>query len=117
MEIATMVIMNRYWYDFLTVAWVVAFFLIEMLLLFRNSLLGWAMTSKCLVLAVVFTWAIDNPPPLLPEHITIEAVAIRLLLIVDLGVVIAILIWMRMRRLTVVMGKEGDDHKKSIVIQ
>ena len=106
---ATLVVYGRYWYDFLTIAWLVAFFLIEMLLLFRNTLIGWAMTAKCLVLSGVFYWACVNPPPLQPENITIVTAAIRAVLISVLGVVIAILIVMRIRNLTVVVGSAGQN--------
>lgn len=110
MTLATLVVYGRYWYDFLTFAWVIAFFLTEMVLLFRNSLLGWAMTAKCLVLAAVFAYAILQPPArLAPEDVTLGAVAIRVALIVVLGAVIAILIAMRLRRETVVVGHVGTN--------
>jgi hypothetical protein len=105
----TLIIYGRYWYDFLTIAWVMSFFLIEMVLLFRNSLLGWSMTVKCLVLAGVFLFSLVNPPDHLPpEDITIAAVLIRLLLIVVLGWVIVILAVMRLRRITIwFVSREG----------
>lgn len=104
---ATLVTYGRWWYDFLTIAWIVGFFLTEMLLLFRNTLIGWAMTFKCLTLAGVFGYALFNPPPLMPESVTIEAVIIRCVLIGVLGVVITILVVMRLRRLTVVVGRQS----------
>lgn len=106
---ATLVVYGRYWYDFLTVSSVIAFFLIEMVLLFRNSLLGWGMTAKCLVLAGERTYVITHPPPLLSEDVTFESVTIRVGLIAVLGVVIVILIAMRLRRETVVVGHVGTD--------
>lgn len=105
---ATLVVFGRYWYDFLVVSWVVGFFLIECLLLFRSTIIGWAMTAKCLVLAGVFAWALFNPPPLMHESITIEKAGIYSVLIVVLGAVIGILIWMRIMRMVVIVGK-GDD--------
>jgi hypothetical protein len=108
MTIATLIVYGRYWYDFLAIAWIVGFFLIEMLLLFRSSLIGWAMTMKCLVLAGVFGWAMMNPPPLVTESVTQEKVVTYTLLITVLGYVIFVLLWMRYRRLTVVVGKLGD---------
>jgi hypothetical protein len=107
-EPATLVVYGRWWYDTLTIGWIVGFFLIEMLLLFRNSLIGWAMTIKCLTLAGVFGYALVNPGPLLPEHVTIEKVVTYAILIGVLGFVILVLIAMRLRRLTVVVGREGD---------
>lgn len=107
-EPATLVVYGRWWYDFLAVAWIVGFFLVEMLLLFRNSLLGWAMTIKCLTLAGVFFYALSHPAPLLPEEITIEKVLTYSILIGVLGGVILILVTMRLRRLTVVVGREGE---------
>lgn len=110
MTLATLIIDGRWWYDWLTIAWVVGFFLIEMVLLFRNSLLGWAMTAKCLTLAGVFFWSLQHPPPvLLPEEVTLETVTVRGTLIVVLGVVIVILLYMRLKRLTVVVGRAGDE--------
>ena len=106
--LATAVWYGRYWYDFLTIVWVVGFFLLEMMLLFRNTLIGWAMTFKCLALAGVFFYACAHPPPLQPEDISIETASIRAVLIGVLGFVIAILITMRLRRLTVVVGREGE---------
>lgn len=105
---ASLIVYGRYWYDFFTLAWVVGFFLIEMLLLFRNSVLGWAMTAKCIVLAVVFSYAIVHPAyPLPPEEVTFGAVAVRLLLVAVLGFVIAVLLWMRWRRQTIIVGRKG----------
>lgn len=107
---ATLVIYGRYWYDFLTLTWVVAFFLIEMVLLFRNSFLGWAMTAKCLALAAVFTYAISMPPLVLPpENVTILGALVRSVLITILGLVIIILIIMRLHRETVVVGHVGTN--------
>lgn len=108
MELATAVWYGRYWYDAFTIACIVGFFLVEMVLLFRNSLIGWAMTAKCLVLAGVFLWAFMNPPPRLPpEDVTIQRVAIYTILIATLGVVILILAVMRLLRMTVVVGRQG----------
>lgn len=107
--LATLVVYGRYWYDFFTLAWVIAFFLIEMVLLFRSTLIGWAMTAKCLALAGVFFFALTHPAAALPpEDVTLESVAVRVMLIVVLGFVIAVLIWMRLRRETVVVGKNGS---------
>ncbi len=108
MTLATLVVYGRYWYDFLTLAWVIGFFLIEMVLLFRNSLLGWAMTAKCLAVAAVFAYALTMPPVVLPpENVSIGAFLVRSVLIAVLGAVIVILLWMRWRRETVVVGREG----------
>lgn len=104
--LATAVWYGRWWYDFTTIAWIVGFFLIEMLLLFRNSLIGWAMTAKCLTLAAVFGWALLHPGPLLPEEVTIDTIVVRSALIGVLGFVIAVLIGMRILRLTVVVGPD-----------
>lgn len=104
-----MVIEGRYWYDFVVVAWVIAFFLIECALLFRNTLIGWAMTLKCLTLAGVFFWTIINPPPLPPESVTQEKVVIYLVLVGVLGFTIAVLISMRLRHETVIaVDKDAD---------
>lgn len=100
----TMLVEGRYWYDFLVIAWIVAFFLIECVLLFRNTLIGWAMTAKCLTLAGVFFWTLIHPPPLAPESVTQEKVVIYLLLTFVLGFVIAVLIWMRLHNETVVVS-------------
>jgi hypothetical protein len=109
MTLATLVVYGRYWYDFLTLAWVIGFFVIEMFLLFRNSLLGWAMTFKCLAVAMVFMYALTQPPVVLPpEDVSIGAFLVRLVLIVVLGSVIAILGYMRWKRITVVVGREGN---------
>lgn len=111
--IATLVVDGRYWYDTLTIAWVVAFFLIECLLLFRSSIIGWAMTVKCLVLAGVFFNVLINPPPVLPpEDVSIPNTIIRVSLIVTLGAVIGILIWMRVTHQTVVLN--GNFQKESL---
>lgn len=105
---ATLVIYGRYWYDFFTLAWVVAFFLIEMLLLFRSTAIGWAMTAKCIALALVFSYAIINPPyPLVAEDVTVGSALVRAVLIIVLGYVIVVLIWMRVRQETVVVGRSG----------
>jgi hypothetical protein len=109
MILSTLVVYGRYWYDFLTIAWVVGFFLIECLLLFRSSVIGWAMTAKCLMLAGIFSWTLINPPPLRPESVALDAVVIRSLLIGVLGYVIAVLLWMRWQRETVVVGRVGDE--------
>lgn len=106
METATLVVYGRWWYDFLAIAWIVGFFLLEMLLLFRNSLIGWAMTVKCLTLAGVFCWALFHPTPLVTEDVTIEKVVTYAALIAVLGVVIGILLVMRVMRLTVLVGPE-----------
>lgn len=106
--LATLVIYGRYWYDFFTLAWVVVFFLVEMVLLFRSTLIGWAMTAKCLVLSLVFTYALLNPPVHLPpEDVSVGAALVRMALNGVLTAVIVILLWMRIHRLTVVVGKEG----------
>lgn len=108
MTLATLVFYGRYWYDFITLAWVVGFFLIEMMLLFRNSVIGWAMTIKCLVLSIVFTYALLNPSSRLPpEDVSVGAALVRLVLVGVLTAVIGILLWMRLHRFTVVVGKEG----------
>lgn len=113
MTLATLVVYGRYWYDFLTFAVVVAFFLIEMLLLFRNTLLGWAMTAKCLILALLFSYAILNPPMQLPpEDVSIVSASLRAALITILTGVIVILAVMRTRRQTVVVGTVGEAQAK-----
>jgi hypothetical protein len=107
-EPLTVVVYGRYWYDATTILGVVAFFLVEMVLLFRNSLLGWAMTLKCLMLSVVFSYAFLNPPTILqPEDISLGAALIRVSLLGVLGLVIIILVVMRWRRETVIVGREG----------
>ena len=108
MILSTLVIYDRYWYDFLIVVWVVGFFLIEMVLLFRHSLIGWAMTLKCLTLAGVFLWVLVNPPPLGPESLNVQRLTVYLALIFVLGLVIVVLVWMRLNKATVVVGKEGE---------
>jgi len=109
---STMVWHGRYWYDTLTLGFVAAFFLVEMVLLFRNSLLGWAMTAKCIMLAAVFLYALLIPPVYLPEEdVSVGAALLRTGLMFVLGSVIAILLWMRRRRRTVIVGlisPEGD---------
>lgn len=115
MTLATLVVYGRWWYDFLTFAVVVAFFLIEMLLLFRNTLLGWAMTAKCLALAMVFSYAILNPPVKLPpEDVSIGSAAIRAVLITVLVAVITILSVMRVRQQTVIVGTIGRGYNESV---
>lgn len=110
MNLATLVVYGRYWYDTLTFAVVVAFFLIEMVLLFRNTLLGWSMTAKCLTLAGVFAYALTTPPEVLPpENVTLPAVIIRTTLIGVLTSVIFILVAMRLRKETVVVGRVGTN--------
>lgn len=104
---ATLVVYGRYWYDFVTLAVVAAFFLIEMILLFRNSRIGWSMTRKCLVLVFLFCYAILNPAPLQPEDVTIGAVLVRTVLIAVLVHTIYVLVDMRVKRQTVVVGREG----------
>jgi len=70
------------------------------------------MTAKCLMLATVFLYAFLNPPIYLPEEdISVGAAILRFGLIAVTGVVIAILLWMRRRRRTVIVGlisPEGD---------
>lgn len=107
--LATLIIHGRYWYDFMAVASIVTF-LLEMVLLYRNSLIGWAMTAKCLVLAGVFGWALLNPPPITHESVTIEKVVTYTVLIITLGVVIAILAAMRILRMTVIVGPTQENH-------
>lgn len=109
MTLATLIVHGRYWYDALTLLWVTGFFMVEMLLLFRNTLLGWAMTFKCLMLAFVFLWSFFNPPEELPpENVSVPAALIRIGLIIILGSVIVILTAMRMRRETVIVGRDGE---------
>jgi hypothetical protein len=106
---ATLVVFGRYWYDALTFGVLVAFFVSITLLLFRNTVLGWAMTWAFSALAIVFAWSAVNPPqPLLPEEVTIEAVVLRTVLIVSLIPAIVILYVMRARKETVVVGRVGD---------
>lgn len=105
----TIVIYGRYWYDFVTLASVIAFFLIELLLLFRNSIIGWAMTAKCLAVAFVFLYALLNPPVTLPEEeVSVGAALVRIVLIGVLVTVIGVLLWMRWLGATVVVGRPGD---------
>lgn len=116
MMIATLVIDGRYWYDFVTICVVIAFFAIECLLLFRNSIIGWLMTVKCLTLAGANFWALQHPPVVLPpENVTIDALLVRCWLIVVLAGVIAYLAYMRIKNLTVYVGRQGQQEDQAAV--
>lgn len=106
MTLATMVIHGRWWYDFVTFAILVAFFFVLMALLFRNSIIGWSLTLAFFALGFTFGFALSQEPARLqPEDVTQVTVAFRVFLDLCLGQAIAILLWMRARRMTVFVGK------------
>jgi hypothetical protein len=53
--------MDKPWYDIALGIYLIVFFLLEAHLLRRNTALGWTMTSKCLALSALFTYALLVP--------------------------------------------------------
>lgn len=100
---ADVVWFGRVWYETALLAFLVAFFAIEMVLLWRKTRLGWAMTAKCAALILVFGFALANPPPYAPVTLTTVGVALRVLLVLALSWVIYELAAIRLSRREIVI--------------